>query len=163
MAYNQKETAGRGNMPKTGRGIPTNMVSPLNAFPIGKGTKLQEGESVLVTGAGGRTYKYDNIEQAKAKRGEERMKGVKSSLTGVTEVSPGEYTEQRRSTKTGKLLSEKQEKARLKSKKYPNPQVKSPEAQAFKKDYTETFTLKSTGEEDSPVGEAYDRVYGSDK
>ncbi len=30
MAYNQKETAGRGNMPKTGRGIPTNMTNPIN-------------------------------------------------------------------------------------------------------------------------------------
>jgi len=29
MAYNQKESAGRGNMPKTGRGIPVNMVNPI--------------------------------------------------------------------------------------------------------------------------------------
>lgn len=29
MAYNQKETAGRGNMPKTGRGIPLSMKSPM--------------------------------------------------------------------------------------------------------------------------------------
>lgn len=29
MAYNQKNTAGRGNMPKTGRGIPVNMVNPI--------------------------------------------------------------------------------------------------------------------------------------
>lgn len=28
MAYNQKQKAGRGNMPKTGRDIPLNMVSP---------------------------------------------------------------------------------------------------------------------------------------
>lgn len=29
MAYNQKESAGRGNMPKTGRGIPVDMVNPI--------------------------------------------------------------------------------------------------------------------------------------
>jgi hypothetical protein len=29
MAYNQKETVGRGNMPKTGRDIPTSMVNPI--------------------------------------------------------------------------------------------------------------------------------------
>ena len=28
MAYNQKQNAGRGNMPKTGRDIPLNMMSP---------------------------------------------------------------------------------------------------------------------------------------
>ena len=28
MAYNQKQNAGRGNMPKTGRDIPLNMKSP---------------------------------------------------------------------------------------------------------------------------------------
>jgi hypothetical protein len=28
MAYNQKETVGRGNMPKTGRDIPMYMVNP---------------------------------------------------------------------------------------------------------------------------------------
>lgn len=29
MAYNQKQNAGRGNMPKTGRDIPLNMKSPV--------------------------------------------------------------------------------------------------------------------------------------
>lgn len=29
MAYYQKGNAGRGNMPKTGRGIPVNMVNPI--------------------------------------------------------------------------------------------------------------------------------------
>ena len=159
-----KMKPGRGDMPKTGRGIQTNMVSPLNAFPIKKGTKLKEGESILVTGAGGRTSKVSSVQEAIAKRAEARKAGVKdSTITGVTEVSPGVYTEQRKDTKTGKLRTEKQEISKARSKKTPKPVVKSKEAQKRKKDYTETFTLKSTGEEGTSVGEAYDRVYGSDK
>ena len=44
MAYNQKETAGRGNMPKTGRGIPSSMKSPnyLTEDPKIKTEEIQE-------------------------------------------------------------------------------------------------------------------------
>lgn len=163
MAYNQKQTTGRGNMPKTGRGIPANMLSPLNAYPVTPQTKLKEGEYALVTGAGGRTFKVSSVQEAIAKRAEARKAGVKdSTITGVTEVSPGVYTEQRKDTKTGKLRTEKEEIARTRSVKNPKPVVKSKEAQKRKKDYTETFTLKSTGEKGTPVGEAFDRVYSSD-
>jgi len=44
MAYNQKETIGRGNMPKTGRSIPLSMKSPnyLTEDPKIKTEQLQE-------------------------------------------------------------------------------------------------------------------------
>lgn len=157
---------GKGIGPR-GLGAPKSMAKygsmAKKSFPIGKGTKLKEGESILVTGTGGRTFQTSSVEEAMAIRAASRKAGVKdSSMTGVTELSPGIYTEQRRDTKTGKLRTEKQEISKARSKKYPNPNVKSKWAQKFGKGYTETFKLKSTGEENTPVGKAFDRVYDSD-
>ena len=45
MAYNQKQNAGRGNMPKTGRDIPLNMKSPVyQKDPDPKTGKAKVGE-----------------------------------------------------------------------------------------------------------------------
>jgi len=58
MAYNQKNKAGRGNMPKTGRGIPSSILSnsssPLAAknFPVKPGMKLADYEAVIDTRTG---------------------------------------------------------------------------------------------------------------
>ena len=138
--------------------------SPLNAFPVKKGTKLKEGESILVKGPGGRTYKASSAEEAFKKRGEFRKQGVKDvDLTGVTEVSTGKFTEQRADPKTGGLRTEKQETSRARSSANPDPKVKSSTATKLGKGYAETFSLKSTGEEGSSVGKAFDRVYNSKK
>ena len=45
MAYNQKQKAGRGNMPKTGRDIPLNMMSPAYQTD-GPGDKKQTKKTV---------------------------------------------------------------------------------------------------------------------
>ena len=167
MAY--KQSPGRMNMPKTGRGIDsvalmTGETSPLLKFPIKKGTKLKEGESILVKGPGGRTYKASSTEEALKKRGEFRKQGVKDvDVTGVTEVSKGEYSEQRKDPKTGSLRTEEQEVSKARSSANKKPIVKSSTATKLNKDYAETFSLKSTGEEGSSVGKAFDRVYNSKK
>lgn len=167
MAY--KQSPGRMNMPKTGRGIDsvalmTGETSPLLKFPIKKGTKLKEGESVLVKGPGGRTYKTSSAEEAFKKRGEFRKQGVKDvDITGVTEVSKDVYSEQRVDPKTGSLKTEKQEVSEARSSANKKPKVKSSTATKLGKGYAETFSLKSTGEEGSSVGNAFDRVYNSKK
>ncbi len=160
MAF--KMNPGRGEYAKTGRDIPKDMVSPLKMFPIKPSTKLQKGEAVLVKGPGGRTFKASSVKEAMGMRSKFREAAAPdTSLTAVTEVSPGVFTEQRRDPQSSELRTEKQEISLARSKKDPKPSVKSKEATLRKKDYASTFGLKSTKEEGTPVGKAYDRVYNS--
>lgn len=58
MAYNQKKKAGRGNMPKTGRGLPLSIVSnsssplAIKNFPVKPGMELADYEAVVDTRTG---------------------------------------------------------------------------------------------------------------
>jgi hypothetical protein len=166
MAF--KMNPGRGDYAKTGKGIPMsfkqdNPSSPNKMdFPIKPSTKLKEGESVLVKGPGGRTFQASSVQEAMEMRNRFRQSGAQdTSLTGVTELSSGLFTEQRRDDRSGELRTEQQEISLARSKKDPKPSVKSKEAAERGRDYTSTFSLQSTGEENSPVGLAYDRIYDS--
>jgi hypothetical protein len=84
MAYNQKSKAGRGNMVKTGRGIPSSLKmsgSPLNVtnFPVKPGMKLATYEAVVDSRTG---EMVDPSVVANAKPGDDL-----SYLEGVTNLS----------------------------------------------------------------------------
>ena len=142
---------------------PLTKKSPLNSFPVKPNTKLNENESIIVYG-GGRNFKFDNAEEASAKRQEFRNQGDRDAeMFGVTEIKEGPdagtYTEQRIDAKSGQLRTEKQEQNIARSKKDPKPNVKSNFSSKNNRGYTDKFTLESTNEKNSSVGQAYDRVY----
>ena len=108
MAY--KQSPGRMNMPKTGRGIDsvalmTGETSPLMNFPIKKGTKLNENERVAVNIMGQETV-FSDLAEARSKLAAHRKTnptadvGERGSITGYTVTGKDDsgkeiYTEQR--------------------------------------------------------------------
>jgi len=108
MAY--KQSPGRMNMPKTGRGIDsvalmTGETSPLMNFPIKKGTKLNENERVAVNIMGQETM-FSNLAEARSKLAAHRKTnptadvGERGSITGYTVTGKDKdgkeiYTEER--------------------------------------------------------------------
>ena len=175
MAF--KMNPGRGDYAKTGNGVPMSFkqdnpkpetVSEKKSSPnkmnftIKPSTKLKKGESILVKGPGDRTFQVSSVQEAIDMRSRFRQSGVQdTSLTGVTELPSGLFTEQRIDDRSGELRTEQQEINLARSKKDPKPSVKSKEATERGEDYTSTFSLESTKEEETPVGRAYDRVYNS--
>ena len=109
MAY--KQSPGRMNMPKTGRGLdaPTLMKgSPAKAaFPIKEKTKLGKDEKATVTIQGVETV-FSDLSKAKASLSKFRKSnpnapaGDRGEITGVTDLGGGKLTEQRKSDPAGK-------------------------------------------------------------
>ena len=112
MAY--KQSPGRINMPKTGRGVDTDALmkgSPASKkFPIlgTKMTKVKEGEKVIV-GYNGKETVFDNLDDARndfatksdawssspgSRYGADMS--TRPTLTGVTDLGGGNFTEQRK-------------------------------------------------------------------
>ncbi len=132
MAY--KQSPGRMNMPKTGRGLdaPTLMKgSPLNKFPIlgTKMTKVQEGEKVIV-GYNGQEQVFGNLADARkdfatksdawsssSGSGYGTDMSTRPTLTGVTDLGGGNFTEQRKSDVDAGGVSDKVARARSRSAK----------------------------------------------
>ena len=108
MAY--KQSPGRMNMPKTGRGLdaPTLMTgSPAKAaFPIKEKTKLGKDEKATVTIQGVETV-FSDLGKAKASLAEFRKSnpnapaGDRGEITGLTDQGGGNFTEQRESDPAG--------------------------------------------------------------
>ena len=108
MAY--KQSPGRMNMPKTGRGLdaPTLMTgSPAKAaFPIKEKTKLGENEKASVTIQGVETV-FSDLGKAKSSLAEFRKSnpnapaGDRGAITGLTDQGGGSFTEQRKSDTAG--------------------------------------------------------------
>lgn len=108
MAY--KQSPGRMNMPKTGRGLdaPTLMKgSPAKAaFPIKEKTKLGKDEKATVTIQGVETV-FSDLNKAKASlqnfrdTNPDAPVGDRGSITGVTDLGGGKYTEKRKSDTSG--------------------------------------------------------------
>ena len=150
MAY--KQSPGRMNMPKTGRGIDsvalmTGETSPLLKFPIKKGTKLSENERVAVNIMGQETV-FSDLAKAKstlaAHRKTNPMADVKErgSITGYTVTGKDEsgaevYTEERNPAAVDAKSGSKRtrtEQAKLNSRSKANPEGKDQRSARLQKD-----------------------------
>jgi hypothetical protein len=155
MAY--KQSPGRMNMPKTGRGIDsvalmTGETSPLMNFPIKEGTKLNENERVAVN-IMGQTTMYSNADEARkaayAHNKKTPANGERSSMFGVTITGKDEsgkeiYTEQRNpDAKSGsKRTQTKQATLDARSKAKPQGEdQRSAQLQKDGKGIESTFTI----------------------
>ena len=117
MAF--KMNPGRGDYAKTGNCVPMSFkqdnpkpetVSEKKSspnkmnFPIKPSTKLKKGESILVKGPGDRTFQVSSVQEAIDMRSIFIQSGVQdTSLTGVTELPSGLFTEQRIDDRSGEL------------------------------------------------------------
>jgi peptide subunit release factor RF-3 len=81
MAYNQNKTAGRGNMLKTGRGIPTNMVNPIK-----QDEKVNNKTKEKVSARNNQAASDRVVEKAAAKKLKQKVKDV---------AGAGEHSRQR--------------------------------------------------------------------
>ena len=159
MAY--KQSPGRMNMPKTGRGIDsvalmTGETSPLLNFPIKKGTKLSENERVAVNILGQDTF-YSNANEAReaayahnkknTARGGDRAKMVGLTAVGKNESGKEIYTEERNPAAADAKSGSKRtrtEQAKLNSRSAANPEgidQRSAQLQKDKKPIESTFTV----------------------
>ena len=157
MAY--KQSPGRMNMPKTGRGIDsvalmTGETSPLMNFPIKKGTKLNENERVAVNIMGQETV-FSDLAEARSKLAAHRKTnptadvGERGSITGYTVTGTDEsgkeiYTEQRNpDAKSGsKRTQTKQATLDARSKAKPQGEdQRSAQLQKDGKGIESTFTI----------------------
>ena len=160
MAY--KQSPGRMNMPKTGRGLdaPTLMKgSPLNKFPIlgTKMTKVQEGEKVIV-GYNGKETVYPNLADAKSAYSELHQawsdstaggaaKGSidsRPTLTGVTDLGNDNFTEQRKKDVDAGGVSDRYAQAFSRSAKNPKGKdQRSAYLQQDNKPLSSTFSISA--------------------
>ena len=159
MAY--KQSPGRMNMPKTGRGIDsvaliTGETTPLLKFPIKKGTKLSENERVAVNIMGKETL-FSNADKAReaayahnkkqSARGGDRAKLTGYTVTGKDESGAEVYTEERNPAAADAKSGSKRtrtEQAKLNSRSKANPEGKdqrSARLQKDKKGIESTFTI----------------------
>jgi hypothetical protein len=160
MAY--KQSPGRMNMPKTGRGIDsvalmTGETSPLLKFPIKKGTKLSENERVAVNIMGQETV-FSDLAKAKSTLAAHRKTNPtadvkeRGSITGYTATGKDEsgkevYTEERNPAAADAKSGSKRnrtEQAKLSSRSKANPEGKdqrSARLQKDKKGIESTFTI----------------------
>ena len=162
MAY--KQSPGRMNMPKTGRGIDsvalmTGETTPLLKFPIKKGTKISENERVAVNIMGQETVfsgqdsttKADDLLKAHRKANpnatEERGYKTGYTVTGKDESGAEIYTEERNPAAADAKSGSKRtrtEQAKLNSRSKANPEGKdqrSARLQKDKKGIESTFTV----------------------
>ena len=171
MAY--KQSPGRMNMPKTGRGLdaPTLMKgSPLNKFPIlgTKMTEVQEGEKVIV-GYNGKETVYPNLADAKSAYGELHKvwsdstvggmaKGslkTRPKIFGVTDLGGGNMTEQRKKDVDAGGVSDRYDKAKSRSAKNPKgKEQRSAYLQQDNKPLSSTFSI-STDEKSGITSRTY--------
>lgn len=163
MAY--KQSPGRMNMPKTGRGIDsvalmTGETSPLLKFPIKKGTKISENERVAVnimgqeTVFGGPDAKSKGRHLLDTHREANPMADAdgRGSMTGYTVTGKDEsgkeiYTEERNPAAADAKSGSKRtrtEQAKLNSRSKANPEgidQRSARLQKDKKGIESTFTI----------------------
>jgi len=159
MAY--KQSPGRMNMPKTGRGIDsaalmTGETSPLLKFPIKKGTKLSENERVAVN-IMGKEKLFSNADEAReaaythnkkqSARGGDRAKMTGYTITGKDNSGKEVYTEERNPAAADAKSGSKRtrtEQAQLNSRSKANPEgidQRSARLQKDKKGIESTFTI----------------------
>jgi hypothetical protein len=170
MAY--KQSPGRMNMPKTGRGIDsaalmTGETSPLLKFPIKKGTKLNEGEKVIVR-YNGQEQVFDN--KADAEKDFTAKSDAWSSSpgsnygtdfstrptkTGVTDLGGGNFTEQRKRDVDAGGVSDRYAQVRSRSAKNPKgTDQRSAYLKQDKKPLSSIFSI-STDEKSGITSRAY--------
>ena len=171
MAY--KQSPGRMNMPKTGRGLdaPTLMEgSPASKkFPI-LGTKLkkvQEGEKVIV-GYNGQEKVFGNLADARkdfatksdawsgsSGSGYGTDTSTRPTLTGVTDLGDGNFTEQRKKDVDAGGVSDRYAKTRSRSAKNPKGiEQRSAYLQQDNKPLSSTFSI-STDEKSGITSRTY--------